>query len=793
MTSTLRITVDQPPRSVLPLEKYQIRINQDNLEISDLTGSPDLETYDVIVANPAITLVELRAVSGANQDRVAEWAPIDGYEVIAGSLGFSNAALTFRIVDVVEPPVDPEDPPPPPLPDAEILSTTWISSSAAPGGTGTQASPLQVHPDRMPLIGERWKFKGGEEHTFDFNCTAAGTVTNPIVFDFNLANDWGSGPAVVTHETAIETTWTSSTVNGATVWTTQQADLYSPLYVFQGTRERFITAQYPLSLDADGMPVTPLRANGNFRGGNFWAIPLAAKTNTTIDVNANPTAKAWLDAAHAVEPLETRTDAIVWSTNNLRSTRKIISYIAGVITHEWHSRINKSTHYFAIANHPSALRCPGQMIYRDNNDITVRMSDGQNPNLVSMSYPGDCRWGLRMGNSHQYLWGGLWKRMRPTGNAKGTNAGAAIASVFVLPDNASGRTGARIIGPTIEECYGYASSSVAHATVRINTWSDFVVRDLTMTLCTGYGIAAFDTTNGWILGCNITKTSTTAITARRMFQCGFIGNFIGEVASVHGNCISVYEGNEDCLFLFNNMRNENQTATAPIFVGHGFHKCAIAFNIAVHRGTADSAVVLSQWTPNTTYPRHLDGDGPFNIWANNIAWSNLGVAMNPRDGGNPGAIIINNFADTLKWVREPVAALDWVNLYGDGTMTTYDAATAEQKTAYRAACGHAVAASGFGNNHIGNNNNTGSNMPTSTAQSYGQVFLQSSRATYFAGETEYNFIPVDPRADNGIAWTFDTNLASDFVPVPISHVTPYKRNGTLPFDWRDINWGGLNP
>jgi hypothetical protein len=732
------------PASRLPITRIDYRL--DAGAALELPGGTAAGTRKLLLASTAAVSVQIRAVSGGR----------------AGPWSVAKTAVPYDVPSEPEPKPEPE-----PIPQG---ATIYVDPTRTASGDGlTPATALKALPAGPFAAGTTIKVRGGTRLPAGIVMNSPGTAEQPVVLDLNDAGDWGTGPAIISGETVVAGTWTSSTINGNTVWTNTPPDSGSPI-IFQGENPRFYPAQFP----------TPsvLSQNGNFQGGNFWSLAASSITSTTIDVNGNAEAKAWLDAAHAAEPLTERAAMVLWQDRNLRATRTVASYVNGVITltSSFAPITGQNPTRFGIENHPSALLVPGQMIYRDGTEVTVRTFDGANPNSAGMVYPAIVPWGVRINRGHNHVRGGLFRRMRPNGQEGSATTGRR-ASAILIPHNASFRTGCKILRPQMEEVLCINTASTVPAVIRIENWTDVLVEDPQLTDSASYGIAMFDCVNSFVLGATIVRNGTTGVTARRLKNCGFIGCDIRDPNSVHGNCMSIYEGNEDCIFLFNNFRITNAGSSSPAFVTHALKRCMVAFNTSRH--AADGGITLSQHTPNGSY-RPADGDGVLNVWANNVALNGGKIAFNLRDRGNPGSTVVNNIVDVLAYDKLPNPG--WVDI-----TDTYDSASPEEQAAYLQ-----PRIRGF--NVWTRNSNLGNNYPIGNAERAAMneiVRSGTARTALFADLATDDFRPASAELAQGLSWVFDHPLAVGLTPVAIDWIGRYRPDGSDAFDWRAVNWGGL--
>jgi hypothetical protein len=747
----LDLEITELPSSRLPITRIDYRL--DGGTALELPGGTAAGTRKLLLASTAAVAVQVRAVAGGR----------------AGPWSVAKTAVPYDVPSGPEPEPGPQpEPGPEPLPQA---STIYVDPSRAASGDGlAPATALKALPAGPFAAGTTIKVRGGTKLPAGIVMNSPASAGSPVVLDLNDARDWGTGPAIITGETPVGGSWTSSTINGNTAWTNAPPEAEQPV-LFQGENPRFQPAQFP----------TPaiLSQNGNFRGGDFWSLAASSVTATTVDVNGNPTAKQWLDAAHAIEPLTERAEMVLWQDRNLRATRRVQSYVNGIITltSSFAPITGQSVTYFGIQNHPSALLVPGQMIWKDGTEVTILPFSGANPNSIEMTYPAIVPWGVRIERGHNHVRGGLFRRMRPNGLQDGATTGRR-ASAISIPHNASARVGCKVLRPQFEEVLSINTASTVPATIRIENWTDVLVEDAVLTDCSSYGIAMFDCINSFVLGAQIVRNGTTGVTARRLKGCGFIGCDIRDPNSVHGNCMSIYEGNEDCLFLFNNFRITNEGSNSPAFVTHALKNCMVAFNTSRH--AADGGVTLSQHTPNGSY-RPLEGDGPYNVWANNVALNGGKIAFNLRDTGNPGSTVINNIVDVLAYDRMPAGG-DWVDIYA-----SYDNADAAAQATYLR-----PRLRGF--NVWTRNSNLGNSYPIGNAERAAMneiVRSGTARTALFTDLAADDFRPASTELAQGLSWVFDHPLAVGMTPVAIDWIGRYRPDGSDAFDWRAVNWGGL--
>jgi hypothetical protein len=290
----------------------------------------------------------------------------------------------------------------------------------------------------------------------------------------------------------------------------------------------------------------------------------------------------------------------------------------------------------------------------------------------------------------------------------------------------------------------------------------------------------------WVLGTEVSDNGTTGMTFRRSTNCGIIGCSVFDVNNVHGNCVSIYDGdNENIIVLFNYFRNFNDGSTGPGFVAHGLRKALLAFNTAIHAGpqsSSTSAITFSQHTPNSTTYRpgggSGNGDGPFNVWANNIALNSLKVAYNMREAGNPGSMLVNNIVDTLAYNGLPIGDA-WPNL----TDEEYATADIETQAAFLR-----PKTRGFNvwtrdhAQYIGAANRAALNEI---------VITGDNRTALFVDLANDDVGPADPILFEGHSWSFSHPLLA-MSPVQITWRGRSRPDGTDAVNWRDIpTFGGL--
>jgi hypothetical protein len=462
---------------------------------------------------------------------------------------------------------------------------------------------------------------------------------------------------------------------------------------------------------------------------------------------------------------------------NLRASRAILSYVDGLLTFESFSPIaGKTTFYFGISNHPSALLVPGQYLTTAET-ITIRPHEDANPNSAGITYPATRAWGIRLGASHIHVKGGVIRRMRTVGAVgTGTQTGR-YSSAILLPHIASGRTGARIIGTVIEDMANQSGNSTTPASIRVENWKDVLIEGVTITDSGGYGIAMYNCSNSYAIGCNIERSGTTCMTMRLNEGCGFIGNSMKDPSNVHGNAMSLYEGNTDCLILFNTCRITNPESSSPGMVAHGLKGCTVAFNTARN---ASDGVTMQQHVPGGAYKPGYGtglGDGPSNIWANNVALNAGKVAFNIRDNGNPGSTVVNNIVDTLAYDKMPIGD-GWVNVEDN-----YDTASSEERAAYLRPVNRR-------RNVWTRTYPLGSTYPIQSTQRSAleePVRTGTARSALFADLANDDLRPVDPLLLEGHAWSFSYGTFS----AAIDWIGRYRPDGSEAFDWRSVNWGNL--
>jgi hypothetical protein len=311
----------------------------------------------------------------------------------------------------------------------------------------------------------------------------------------------------------------------------------------------------------------------------------------------------------------------------------------------------------------------------------------------------------------------------------------------------------------------------------VENWKDVLIEGATITDSGGYGIAMYNCSNSYAVGCNIERSGTTCMTMRFNEGCGFIGNTMKDPSNVHGNAMSLYEGNTDCLILFNTCRITNAESSSPGMVAHGLNRCTVAFNIARN---ASDGVTMQQHVPGGAYKPGYGtglGDGPFNIWANNVALNAGKVAFNIRDNGNPGSTVVNNIVDTLAYNKMPIGD-GWVNVED-----TYDTASSEERAAYLRPVTRR-------RNVWTRTYSLGSTYPIQSAQRSAleePVRTGTARSALFADLANEDLRPADPLLLEGHAWSFSYGTFSTV----IDWIGRYRPDGGEAFDWRSVNWGNL--
>jgi hypothetical protein len=811
----LRVEVRSVRRDVTPYVIDRVEVaDEDDLETAyTVAEAPDdLEgIFTVAVGTPRTTIWRLRFVANglAGPWSAGEVGTAAGEEdppaPVSWSPGFDGEILvTERVEEPEEPGVGDPPPPPPPPPPLPDLTVIWVDPTQLAGGDGlTAATARSTLPTGPFTAGTRIKVRGGTTVQLPdagFLINTSGTAEQPITLDLNYFDDWGDGPAILSGSRPIPSGWSSHTVNGATVWRVAmnpQEIEEGLIDLYQGA-DKFYECRFP----------TP--ANIRFpadwgRAGEFWEVPRSSRVNSTTIQIPEGAIRTWLNAAHAVEALNVRSAIMMQGEHNSTQVRNIVSYDpgTGILTHDVNNTnpVAGTVWRLGLRNHPSAMIVEGQYL-RDPlaGTVDVLTFDGADPTTVEMERNGFIQWGVRLTGNHNRLLGGIIRRLNPTGAAN-PNRERSVISCYV--SNTAERTGVHIVGTIVED-----TGVCATATIHIVRYIDTIIRDIVVRRVRAYGMLASDCTRLFVVGSTFLQTGSTCLSMRRGIDSGVIGCTTRDPeGNSHANAVSIYNGNANCLFLFNDFRIVEPEVGNNVFTNHSLAQCLVAFNITMSERQPDGSSLRRssyvQWNQESNF--RLGGssgaDGIDNRYSNNVFMCRRNrEGFSWRQNGNPGAWCTNNIAHgLLDTVRAPVggAWVDHLDKYTwTGTTTTTTATSGEAAVFLAPRQVTRNVMTGYPDHLQSNRRATLADLV-----SWGNIDRvdglndDANRRAIFRDWDARDFRPslsfaTQEMVTSGEPWTFDNALVPG-VSLTVNWIGRYRPDGTEAFDWRLINFANL--